>query len=271
MGAYSTDAHPFGLVYDYLDGLDLKQYLRNEPNVGRLKLVLTPFPLICYPTPLSPPLSTAGGDSSRIGSHARPGDRPWKRSNSTPSLRPTLNQSDPMSQANILVDKDGNTRIAGLGNPTTFPHSPALTTGGRVSTDRLSRNRAPEMTRPGASQNLTDPTYPTKAGDMYAFGVLAWEVGAGSFVHCCLFTRSRQVLTGRPPFSEMTEIAATYSMLSGARPPRPDGCKISDRVWDMIERCWHDAPSRRLSVGEVVSLLGTELGRTSDFCLPSSA
>jgi len=43
LGVYSTETHPFGLVYEYMDGLDLKQYLRNEPNVGRVKLV--PIPL----------------------------------------------------------------------------------------------------------------------------------------------------------------------------------------------------------------------------------
>ena len=39
MGVYSTEAHPFGLVYEYAENLDLKQYLRKEPNVGGLKLV----------------------------------------------------------------------------------------------------------------------------------------------------------------------------------------------------------------------------------------
>ena len=43
VGVYSTEAHPFGLVYEYMDGLDLRQFLRNEPNAGRLKLVLPPI------------------------------------------------------------------------------------------------------------------------------------------------------------------------------------------------------------------------------------
>jgi hypothetical protein len=36
---------PFGLVYEYMDNLDLRQHLKNEPNVGRLELVLAPSPL----------------------------------------------------------------------------------------------------------------------------------------------------------------------------------------------------------------------------------
>ena len=39
VGVYSTETHPFGLIYEYMDNLDLKQYLKSEPNVGRLNLV----------------------------------------------------------------------------------------------------------------------------------------------------------------------------------------------------------------------------------------
>lgn len=40
VGGYSTETHPFGLVYEHMDNLDLRQYLKNEPNVERVKLVL---------------------------------------------------------------------------------------------------------------------------------------------------------------------------------------------------------------------------------------
>ena len=51
VGVYSTDAHPFGLVYEYMDGLDLRQYLKNEHDVDKLKLVLVsirPLPPTTY-------------------------------------------------------------------------------------------------------------------------------------------------------------------------------------------------------------------------------
>ena len=60
----------------------------------------------------------------------------------------------------------------------------------------------------------------------------------------------------------MTEFAATYSMLNGVRPPRQKNHEISDRLWYMIERCWHNVPSKRMSAGEAVQLLETEFGRT---------
>ena len=43
VGVYSAEAHPFGLVYEYLDGLDLRQYLRSDLNVRELELVLIPI------------------------------------------------------------------------------------------------------------------------------------------------------------------------------------------------------------------------------------
>ena len=45
-----------------------------------------------------------------------------------------------------------------------------------MGSDQLSRSRAPGLARPGTLSNLADPTHPTKAGDMYAFGVMAFEV-----------------------------------------------------------------------------------------------
>ena len=40
VGAYSTNKSPPSLVYEYMEGRDLKQYLLNQPNVGRLELVI---------------------------------------------------------------------------------------------------------------------------------------------------------------------------------------------------------------------------------------
>jgi len=83
-----------------------------------------------------------------------------------------------MFQTNILVDKEGTPQIAGLGSASTLSHSSGWTTGDRASSDRLSRNRAPEMIQPGVAQS----THPTKSSDMYAFGIMAWEVRSNSFV-----------------------------------------------------------------------------------------
>jgi len=117
--------------------------------------------------------------------HARHGRFPWRSPNGMPPIHPTCNSchtihSCAVSQANILVDKDGTPHIAGLSNASILPHS--TVEGARTSADRLSRRRAPELIWPGTSPNANDPTHPTDASDMYAFAVMAWEVCADSFV-----------------------------------------------------------------------------------------
>ena len=46
VGIFPTEIHPFCIVYEYIGNLDLKQYLRSEPDAGRLKLVFIPFPML---------------------------------------------------------------------------------------------------------------------------------------------------------------------------------------------------------------------------------
>jgi len=84
-------------------------------------------------------------------------------------------------QVNILVDKFGTVHISGLGNAYILPQSTDQTAEGGTSPDRLSRSRAPELTGLGVSPNAADIIHPTKASDMYAFGVMSWEVRTGFF------------------------------------------------------------------------------------------
>jgi len=65
VGVYSTEAHPFGLVYEYLDGRDLKQHLRNVPNAGRLELVLLSIPTNVLPFNLPIWIPTVDGGGLR--------------------------------------------------------------------------------------------------------------------------------------------------------------------------------------------------------------
>jgi hypothetical protein len=43
IGIYSNSACPFGLVYTHMENLDVTHYLNNEPNVGRVELVIVPY------------------------------------------------------------------------------------------------------------------------------------------------------------------------------------------------------------------------------------
>ena len=71
-------------------------------------------------------------------------------------------------QENILFDADGRARVAGLGAasiPSAVP---------RVDANRLFPGAAPELIDPERFRSTN--TEVTIAGDIYAFGVLTWEV-----------------------------------------------------------------------------------------------
>jgi len=199
VGIYSTEAHPFGLVYELVDGLDLRQYLKSEPNVGKKNLLIA--------------IARCLSGMHNLGIvHGE------------------------LRMSNVLVDADGTPRIAGLGNAT-ISGLAGPTMEDEIPTGQVA---APELM--GMHPSVINSTHPTKADDMHDFGVMAYEV-----------------LTGRPTFPDVPEIAAACSMLSGTRPPRPDNHAVTDVLWYMIERCWHTIPSRRITASEVVDLLLEDL------------
>ena len=71
-------------------------------------------------------------------------------------------------QTNILVDARGHARIAGLGVASFLSAVPG------VEIDRFFHGAAPELVDPRRF-GLTDAGA-TETSDIYAFGVLAWEV-----------------------------------------------------------------------------------------------
>ena len=74
------------------------------------------------------------------------------------------------SKTNVLVDSEGTPRIGGLGSAISEFSSVARS----ESPDMLTRSSAPELVDPGAFELLD--TQPTRASDVYAFGVLAYQV-----------------------------------------------------------------------------------------------
>ena len=157
VGVYSTEAHPFGLVYEYMDGQDLRQYVRNGPNVGRLKMVIPIYssPVIHQPSDASRQQLVGVAQCLR-SIHDLGIVHGYLQLVCHPYLIRSYHSIDIhfMFQVNILVHKDGTAWIAGLGNMSTLPHPTARTVEGRTA----------------------------KSRDIYAFGVMAYEVKMDSFV-----------------------------------------------------------------------------------------
>ncbi|KAF9778025.1 kinase-like domain-containing protein [Thelephora terrestris] len=135
---------------------------------------------------------------------------------------------------NVLVDCKGHARLAGFGSAS-LPSAPP-----GMDIDRSFHGAAPEliehqyggMTESGA----------TKFTDVFAFGVLAWEVFAG-----------------RVPFSDRPKVAGVVSMWKGHRPDRPHHPELSDRLWKTIEGCWKVNPAQRMTIAQVVGVLEAEV------------
>ena len=130
-----------------------------------------------------------------------------------------------------------------------------------MGTDRPFGHGSPELAWPRTSPNTID--VPTKAGDMYAFGGLAYEVRTDFFPWYYSVRSQTQILAGESAFSKMTEVAAKHMMFSGLRPPRPDNHRVSNVVWKMVQSCWDPVGPRRMLIEEVVALLEAELGDTT--------
>ncbi|KAF9654070.1 kinase-like protein [Thelephora ganbajun] len=199
LGVYSTPSHPFALLYEMMDNLDLGRYLTQRSNVSRLKLL----------TEIS---------------------RAMKYMHSTDVVHGNIKMK------NVLVDKDGVARLGGLGSAFTLslPASWA-----DVDAERLFCGIAPELINPQAFGLVHART--TKATDVFAFGMLAWEV-----------------FEGKPPFAGKIEAAVILSVFQNNRPLRPVHPEVSDRVWAMIQRCWDRDPFRRMAATDIVDLLEAE-------------
>jgi hypothetical protein len=200
---------------------------------------------------------TARGNRQMLKIHARHERRSRTPRNRTPSLHSTCS-----SHIFTIIPRFRQTFLS---TKTALPSSPALAMHPLSPTPQVGRRRVgpTRADSPAATLQKLCVAFrsPPRPAICTPLGLWHGRYGWTPLYGIVQFTHSRQVLTGRPPFFEMTEIAATYTMLNGTRPSRPNHHEVSDRIWRMIERCWHTVPSRRVSAGEVVELLEAELRR----------
>ena len=152
-------------------------------------------------------------------------------------------------QINIRIDDQGVAKMAGFASAT-------LSNIASEDDDLPVKPRwcSPEIIHPDAF-GLTKAKA-TKASDMYAFGMLAYEVGSSSHVVPRPYSTCTQIFSGRIPFHDMHGAAVVIAVITtNERPPRPDHQELSDQLWKMIEKCWRMDPSQRSTIQEAVAFL----------------
>lgn len=80
------------------------------------------------------------------------------------------------------------------------------------------------------------------------------------------------MLTGVTPFHPLRDPEIAYKVIQGERPPMPPNAKdlgISDKLWQLLTRCWHADLTQRPQIDEILHHLCNDPARDLAFC-PSS-
>ena len=169
-----------------------------------------------------------------------------------PTVFDVVPRSQTILQHNILITNDSPVRacLADFGLSTLTPNPlgevTTITSGGTPP------YMAPELLDPEKFEK--NSSRPTKAADIYAFGMVIYEV-----------------LTGLDPFHDKKDIAMLSlirHIANGARPMKPSNAReigFGGGTWELVKECWRTQSMRRPTIEAVL----THLARTSgSFMMP---
>ena len=111
---------------------------------------------------------------------------------------------------------------------------------------------------------------PTPEGDIYAFGLVTFQVCEQDLGYR-LFFYFVQVLTGEIPFRKAHQTELVWSVVQGLRPDKPENASsigFSDLLWGFVQRCWDADAKLRPNVMEVVTHLGEAAANWNGFMPP---
>ncbi|KAJ3173754.1 hypothetical protein HDU88_002843 [Geranomyces variabilis] len=144
---------------------------------------------------------------------------------------------------NILVDGAGIPKLADFG------FSVLKAGNASIGTMRAGENMGGTI-RWSAPECL-EGSHPNFQSDVYAFGMVMWEVFSG----------------GEIPFYRIqSEMLVIKHVLSGGRPDRPTGevaGLCTDNIWELILSCWTVERAHRPAMPSVAGMLARAMGRTS--------
>lgn len=137
---------------------------------------------------------------------------------------------------NVLLDKEYHPRICDFGLSkcfsVNFSKSLKLKMTGQIGTPLY---MAPELLR-------DDENYGPSI-DVYAFAILAYEIASG---HEAYFER----------IEKESSFKLILKIINGERPIRTKG--ITDKMWNLLVKCWSDKPEERPSFDEIFNELTSD-------------
>jgi serine/threonine protein kinase len=89
-----------------------------------------------------------------------------------------------------------------------------------------------------APELFSEDVQASKEADMYAFGMMVYEV-----------------IVGAPPFVHHKQVEPPGLTLGGSRPPRPEdpvAIGFGQGTWELTERCWDEDPKQRPTIREAL-------------------
>ena len=127
------------------------------------------------------------------------------------------------------MDKSGGAQLCDMGLTTAsashiFGSSLKSRNGGSF------RQMAPELFLPNAVV--------TYGSDIFAFAMTCYEI-----------------LNGQVPFHSISDPGVGYAIIRGERPARllsPQGGEVPAKLWELIESCWDQEPSKRPAMRAVL-------------------
>lgn len=136
-----------------------------------------------------------------------------------------------------MVSRTGNVRLTNYGLAPLYAN-PSLTV--LLPNTGSERWLGPEVIDPRPSTGMVTESKPA---DVFAFAMLAIEV-----------------FSVQLPFVGYSDAEAARLISNGSRPDRPQNAQdvgLTDEVWELLKKCWHQRPTQRPTVDRVCEeLLG---------------
>ena len=153
------------------------------------------------------------------------------------------------AKSNILIDSNCSAHIADFGLTSLLRH-PSIS----ISVSAPAWGGTPQWMAP---ELFDGKSRPSKESDIYALGMVIYEVRTSRTPRTSPNRSLLQVLAHKRPFSSVLHYVVPGLVLAGKRPSRPtnhDILGLSEDVWLLMEKCWDLEPATRPQITDILVL-----------------